>query len=176
VNITPVKQPYPGPFVPPSQLPELQATYATLTSMQRGYKWVSKDATYTMSSVYDNCASPSLLNGERGCTSGDTNACHTRAEDSPWLSIDLGTKHSITALDISNRIGVIEAGEHQSDTLTVWVSDAAEGPWKEIWHTQAAQMHWAIVLEKAVECRFVKVGLTRHACLHLNEVRVFEKR
>ncbi len=174
VKIVQAKIPYPGPTPPMCNLPELAPAYKLLADMHRNYKWISKDATYTSSSELFE-PSPTLLDGNHGCptTEDRTFAFQTKREDAPFIIIDLKAPHSVAAIEIENRsIWIAEA-----KTLTAWIGDSPTGPWVEIWKSSDShRTHWQIVLEKAINGRYVKLGLTELTHFHLNEMRVFEKR
>ncbi len=173
-KVVQTKSLYPGPFPPASNLPELAPAYRDIAGMHRGYKWISKTATYTWSSADYVEPSPALLSGEPVSSAVEelTLLFCSKNEQSPFIVIDLGAAHPIAALDIENRSIYIP----RAKTLTAWVSDNSAGPWEEIWTNGTPnRTHWAIVLDKPKSARYVKLGVTEKTYLQLNSVRIFEK-
>ena len=134
-------------------------------------KWISKDATYTMSSVMMP-ALPNLLNGKGGGQQSNGFAFHTKPENSPYIVIDLGVTKRITRLEIVNRRDDLSL-LGRAKTLTVWAGAAANGPWREVWRAEGAEKEWTIKLPTPVTARFVKIGLREKNPLHLFSVKMF---
>ena len=142
-------------------------------------RWISKSATYKVSSVNlgygDFSPKPALLNGEEPPYSthpGDGFSFGTIAEDKPWITIDLGARYRIDSLEITNRRGT-QTQLDRAKTLTIWVSNNDSGPWTEVWRAKAAALNWTAVLANAIECRFVKLGLREKNEFHLASIKIF---
>lgn len=134
-------------------------------------KWISKDATYTMSSVMMP-ALPNLLNGKGGGQQSNGFAFHTQPENSPYITIDLGATKGISGLEIVNRRDDLSL-LGRAKTLTVWTGAGANGPWRELWRAEGAEKEWKIKLPSPVTARYVKIGLREKNPLHLFSVKVF---
>jgi hypothetical protein len=133
-------------------------------------KWISKDATYTMSSVMTP-ALPNLLNGKGGGHQNNGLAFHTQREDSPYITIDLGATKRMAGLEIVNRRDDL-ALLARAKTLTVWTGAEANGPWREVWRADGPEKEWTIKLATPVTARFVKIGLREKNPLHLFSVKI----
>jgi hypothetical protein len=138
-------------------------------------KWISKDATYTMSTEGNPPLLqplPNLLNGIGGGAQNNGFAFHTKPVDSPYITIDLGATKRIASLEIVNRRDDL-ALLGRAKTLTVWTGATANGPWRELWRAAGAEKEWTIKLPAPVTARFVKIGLREKNPLHLFSVKVF---
>jgi hypothetical protein len=134
-------------------------------------RWISKDATYTMSSV-KMPGLPNLLNGKGGGQQSNGFAFHTEPEDSPYITIDLGATKGIAGLEIINRRDDLSL-LGRAKTLTVWTGAGANGPWRELWRAEGAEKELTIKLKTPVTARYVKIGLREKNPLHLFSVKVF---
>ena len=141
-----------------------------------GIAWLSRDATYIVSSQYHK-ALPSLLNGEGGGESDrggeDKFAFHTQLEKNPYIVVDLQSTVELRHIEIVNRKAVSLGA---AKTLTIWVSNEKSGPWKEIWHAKSAEPEWKIELPGFVSARFVKMGLQESEYFHLYSVKFFGRK
>jgi len=138
-------------------------------------RWISKDATYTTSSVYMNFdAKPTLLNGEKPAVStgkGDGFSFHTNSEEDAHIIIDLGGPCVIASLQITNR--TLEKTRAKAKTLTVWISTSKDGPWTEVWRAADAALVWDAELAQPAEAQYIKVGLREKETLHLATIKIF---
>jgi len=133
-------------------------------------KWISKDATYKISS--NNAThnpKPDLLTGDENLHTG-TFAFHT-AEGLPGQNcvIDLGKPMTMTRIWIENlHINGRTAG------LTVWLSNKEGQKGEKIWSTKEAGGEWTIKIPNA-KARYITIGLpdTVRVPLHLAHVKVF---
>jgi eukaryotic-like serine/threonine-protein kinase len=134
--------------------------------------WISKDATYIVSSATQGRPSPNLLNGIGGGQSvSDSFAFHTRENDlDPHIVINLGRTCAVDALEIVNRK---RNNLERARTLTVWIGPEVEGPWAEVWRATEARPEWQVKLQTPVVAKFVKIGLREPVPLHLWSVKVF---
>ena len=129
--------------LPASTSKEIQAVRAKAEEIGRKYKWISRDAVYTASSVYQNDRpSPKLMTGE-GSEYG-THNFHTNMEDAPDIVINLGAVHAVSALEMENRKrdDVLD----RAATLTVWTGNSENGPWTQQWRAKVPQLFFAVVL------------------------------
>ena len=105
-----------------------------MTQSLRGKeRWISKDAVYRVSSVYESNVGPfvplpGLLTGKEGPENlnGDEFAFHTAWEKSPFIVIDLGRQNQITRIVIENRRHEPQNRKELQDRaagLRVWLSD-----------------------------------------------------
>ncbi|MEI6236600.1 MAG: discoidin domain-containing protein [Planctomycetota bacterium] len=141
-------------------------------------KWISKDATYTVSSKYSEGKKiwepmKSFLNGDdpEYFSADDGFSFVTKSERCPNATVDLGAKCRIDGFEILNRKW--SAQQDRAKTLTVWVSFDANGPWVEIWRAEKAQAKWNVKLPKHCFARYVKVGLRDTNELHLASIKLF---
>ena len=95
---------------------------------------------------------------------------HTREDDEPWLSIDLGKAQTVTAVELRNRLdccrdralGVsVELGKNAQSMFSVAKYSAPE-PFRT----------WRVAVLPTV-ARFVRIVGTPHQSLHLSDVQVF---
>ena len=139
-------------------------------------RWISKDATYTVSSIYLHFKPmPSLLNGENPAYStdpGDGFSFHTNNEVNPHVVIDLGVAYQISRFEIASR-GTTTPTDQKTKTLTMWVSNQDAGPWTEVWRAENAALKWQIDLPRIIEARYVKVGLRVKEVLYLASIKIF---
>jgi len=135
-------------------------------------KWISKDATYTVSSWYHNPL-PSLLTCEGRMHGGndDKFAFHTEGTGQDYIIIDLRRLSLVTGIQIWNRTHP-KAGP-RARTLTMWTSMTQEFKDEPVWKAQELQDVWDVELEKPVKARYVKLGLTDRAPFHLKQVKIF---
>ncbi len=134
-------------------------------------QWISRSATYTVSSADPGKDPlPNLLNGTGGGYQYNGFAFHTLSEDAPYIVIDLKSQVEMTKVEIINRR---DDNQERAKTLTMWVSKGPKGPWKEAWHAPGIQKEWDVDLSPPVVARYVKLGLTEHNIFHLFSVKFF---
>ena len=171
VTFTPSKTSFPGPQLPATTVAAYQPVIKKLAALSGQYQWISREAVYTASSVYNkDFPSPALLTG--AVHSYYTHNFHTNSELGDII-IDLGAMQPVSAVEIHNRR--MPELLYRSASLALWTSDNSEGPWQKQWQAAEGLSEYGILLEQPAECRFVKIGLTRKECLHLDQVRIFEK-
>ncbi len=101
VTFTAPKAPFPGPQLPATAVAEFQPVIKKLAALSGQYQWISRDAVYTVSSVYNkDFPSPALLTG--AVHSYPTHNFHTNSELGNII-IDLGATHPVSAVEIHNR-------------------------------------------------------------------------
>jgi len=146
--------------------------------------WISKDATYTVSSMAPDAGGkpkPSLLSGVGGGYTGYGGVdhdweftFHTREEPNPNIVIDLGKSFAIDSLEIVNRKGDPKLQE-RAKSLTAYSASSGSGPWDEFWRADAAKAEWLARPAKPTEARFIKLELRATGILHLCSVKVYGK-
>ena len=140
-----------------------------------GLTWVSRDATYEVSSIYSRYSPlPSLLTGQgRLYPTGsmkDCHAFHTNQEKDPHIIIALGGAPMIQRLFIENRRG--GGGEERAAGLTVWVSGDKKS-WQRVWTAQRVSPSWMVKLKTPIDAAYVKIGLLEANYLHLRRVKIY---
>lgn len=134
-------------------------------------KWVSRDATYTASSMWDRHKPlPALLTGE-GELHQRAYAFHTNRESNPHIIIKLKRSVGIKRIMIENVRG---GARERSKGMVVLVSSDRK-QWKRIWKGGNAQPVWIIDLKTPVRAKYVKIGLPRTEYFHLAGVRIYAK-
>ena len=135
--------------------------------------WISKDATYTVSSVYSKFAPlPSLLKGEgKLYTYSRTSkfAFHTLKEANPSITIDLGRTKTIERIYIKNRKGQTK----RSKGITAWVSNSSAGKGEQVGTSDKSLDEYTMTLSKPRKARFITIGLRRKDYFHLEHVKIF---
>lgn len=135
--------------------------------------WVSKDATYRMSSQQDHYRGmPSLLAG--GSLYSDQFAFHT-AENSlgGHIVIDLGKLFLVTRLWIENRRHQETQGRAKG--MAVWFSNDGKERGENMWQAKEGAADWTVKLPQPKKVRYITIGQpeTKRAPLHLAQVKVF---
>ena len=127
-----------------------------LDPADRNIKWISKDATFRISSTSSKYKPlKAFLTGEgelyKGC------AIHTDYETRPWALVTLKEAVNVKRIVILNRQSYYSS-RSQNPGLRVWTSaDGSE--WQELWRAAASQSAWMINLKTPVKARYVKIGL-----------------
>jgi peptidoglycan/LPS O-acetylase OafA/YrhL len=136
-----------------------------------GPKNIALHAAVTASSHEDGKPqSDALTNGELESEFG----LHTKREDEPWATIDLGSPHRIGAIRVYNRL---DGYQDEALPLELSVSDDGQNfrviARRERMFTQA--FPWRIRVG-GDPVRYVRVGVPRTTPLCLSEVEIFEER
>jgi hypothetical protein len=100
---------------------------------------LGSNATYTTSSSSEHDIPenrPLLLKGERP---QNGYAFHTKAEENPWVAIDLGESKQINAVVIENR-----PGDSRSEGLMVSISSDGT-TWETIWKASKWEEKWLVL-------------------------------
>ncbi|MBL7220612.1 MAG: discoidin domain-containing protein [Phycisphaerae bacterium] len=120
-------------------------------------KWVSKDATFKVSSEYGSYPPlPAFLTGEGKLHEGDSHAIHTDREVKPHVTIALKKPELLKLIVIENRRGWLGGR-----TMGLGVEVSLDGKrWKNIWQGDKAQPTWTVNLKTPVRARYVRIGLT----------------
>ena len=159
----------------PKDMSELPPLSAFADGRVNNPQWISKTATYTISS--DNGTyepSPKLLDGSgRAHFSNAQDAFSfitSESDKEPHIIVDLGSPHAVTGLEVLNRDG---NGMDRAKTLTIWIGAQKDGPFTELWRAPKLQLKWTIALGRYAIGRYVKLGLREQAPFHLNVVKIF---
>jgi len=147
----------------------------SLPVRKRKEEWISKDATYVLSSIFplykDDTLSPYFLTGTGKLYGRSTHAhaFHTNNDDNEFVIIDLGKNKTITKIYIQN----IQSTRYiaRADTLTVWLALRKTDFGKPVWQAKQGQREWYIKL-RPTKARYVKIGLRRKEYLHLTHVKI----
>jgi serine/threonine protein kinase len=160
--------------------PKFAAPVADVTNST----WISRDATYTVSSMAPDTGGkpkPSLLSGVGGGYTGYGGVdhdweftFHTREEPDPFIVIDLSKVFEIDSLEIVNRKGDPKFHD-RAKTITAWSGSTKDGPWDEFWRAQGGSADWLAKPAKSISARFIKLGLRGQGIFHLHSVKVFGK-
>ncbi len=135
--------------------------------------WISKNATYTASSVYAGQSPlPSLLTGEGKLyiyTDGSQYAFHTEIQDNPSITIDLGDTKTVERIYIKNRKGY----GHRSKGITAWVSSDRAIRGEQVGVSDELLDDYTMPLPIPQRARFITLGLQRRDYFHLQHVKIF---
>ncbi len=139
-----------------------------------GLNWVSRDATYEVSSTHTGHSPlPSLLTGQGPLYSvGSTKDCyafHTSEEKAPHIIIALAGAPMIQRLFIENRR---DGQFERARGLTVWVSGDKKS-WQPVWTAKGFARSWMVTLKAPIDAAYVKIGLTGTNYLHLRRVKIY---
>jgi len=139
-----------------------------------GLNWVSRDATYEVSSThFDRSPLPSLLTGRGQLYSvGSARDCfafHTSEEKAPHIIIALAGAPTIQRLFIENRR---DGQRERARGLTVWVSGDKKS-WQHVWTAKGFARSWMVKLKAPIDAAYVKIGLTGTNYLHLRRVKIY---
>ena len=148
----------------------------TIAVNRIGGNWISRDASYTASSVYAPFSPlPSLLTCEgrlyvyNVAGKNDTFAFHTKIEPNPHIIINLGMNKTIHEIIIKNR----KDFESRAKGLTLWLSSDSTERGEKVWSTQAVLGEYTISFSTPRKARFITIGMERSDYLHLEHVKVF---
>ena len=163
-----------------AQVP-VTTTQKKLTGKQVKQKeqWISKKATYRVSSIADQYNPlPSFLNENQRFHKGGF-AFHTNGAQGEWVTIDLGKKKTITRVVILNRN---DKGDSRQEILnwsigmSLYISSDGKKQQKA-WTARQGLPGWNVRLPKPIEGRFVTLQLPTRAAkpvpLTLKKVMVF---
>jgi len=141
-----------------------------------GLNWVSRDATYEVSSTHPGGSGsplPSLLTGQGPLHSvGGARECfafHTSLEKDPHIIIALAGAPRIQRLFIENRR---DEQLERARGLTVWVSGDKKS-WQRVWTAKSFAPSWMVTLKAPTKAAYVKIGVTGTNYLHLTRVKIY---
>ncbi len=151
------------------------------TDDSSGLSWISRDATYEVSSTYSSpevtlTPSPGLLTGwdpqrPPWGGEGDPFSFHTTNKEArPHIIITLADISPVERLFIKNRGG--RAVHDRAAGLTVWLSKDKKS-WRHVWTAGRVAPSWMVKLKAPVDARYVKIGLPKPNFLHLALVKVY---
>ena len=133
--------------------------------------WISKNATYTASSIIPKWTTDKekLLNGKP--YDNDWAFC-TEDESNPWINIKLDKVYAIDEVHIVNRVN---SCQEFARTLAMWVSTDGK-TWTKTWSAGGRpRADWHVKLPKTPKAKYIKLGLTEKQYLDLKYVFVYGK-
>lgn len=133
-------------------------------------QWISKDATYTSSSIWpDHPPLPGLLDGSGGGYGGgpDAFAFSTTVENDAWIVIDLQQSYDLKRVDIITRRNLAE----RAVPMAISVGNSEIGPWTEVWRTEDAKPEYEATIKGTG--RFVKILRTGRNHFHMYSVKIY---
>ena len=149
-----------------------QSSGTTTATTNQGEQWISKNATYKISSVFGESL-PSLLT-ESTKYRHDEFSFHTNdGKPGGWVTIDLGKPKRITRVFILNRKGSKQTHE-RANGISLYIS--ADGKRQQkLWTATQGLPEWNVLLEKPIVGRFVTLQLpaTSTQPLHLRKVMIY---
>jgi len=135
-------------------------------------QWISKNATYKVSSIHENFRPlPSLLNESQQYYREETDfAFHTRNESGAWVTIDLGKPKRITRVFVLNRNGA----QDRAIGMSLYISSDGKRQQK-VWTATQGLPEWNVQLKKPIVGRYVTLKHPDNVAgiLHLKKVKVF---
>ena len=137
--------------------------------------WISKNATYTVSSTYGTRVTlPSLLTDERPLHNDGHFSFHTEKELGAHITIDLGKEFVISQIYIQNRTGS-KINLREATGLTIWLSSSERKKGAKVWAAEGTAQEWEIPLRTPMTARYVTIGLPENVAnyLHLRKVKIF---
>jgi hypothetical protein len=139
-------------------------------------EWISRDATYTASSVMYwgvlHSPLPSLLTDEGPRHFQDQFAFETKSEPSPHIVISLSGPCLMSGFYLENRKAECQ---DRAAGLTLWVS-LDQQQWQAVWTAEKVAPEWQVQLPRPVQARYVKLGVERTTQFHLRTVKLFGRR
>ncbi len=135
---------------------------------------LSRDATFTASSTSrwdDPALHPRLLDPR---ADNPPFVFHTAIDEHPWIRVDLGGVHRLTAVEIGNRPGY----EDRAAGLALSVSEDGR-TWRRLWTAPRAARRWEVPLRDLagapVPARYLKLEIRPDppAPLHLRSLRIW---
>ena len=148
-----------------------ERTVAAESWRTRSDNWISKDATYTASSIIARWTTDKkkLLTGKP--YANDWAFC-TEKESDPWINIKLDKVYAIDEVHIVNRVG---SCQEFARTLTMWLSTDGK-TWTKTWSAGGRpRADWHVKLAKTPKARYIKLGLAEKQYLDLKYVFVYGK-
>ncbi len=138
--------------------------------------WISREATYTVSSVFEGFKPlPSLLSYEGALhlpeKSWDGFAFHTKGERGTHIRIDLGKPMLVQRIEVWNRLN--QNNWYAAEGIGVWLSIGKTAIGKPIWKAREAKRLYTIELPEPLRARYIKIGHEKTGSLHLAHVKVF---
>jgi len=136
-------------------------------------KWVSKDATFKVSSDHSvDHPLPAFLTGEGKLHSNGSHAFHSGREANPHVTVTLKKPELLKLIVIKNR-----SGFYGGRMTGLGVEVSLDGKrWKKIWQGDKAQPTWTILLKTPVRARYVRIGRTeggRSTYLYLSGAKIY---
>jgi len=134
--------------------------------------WVSKDATYTVSSVHHIFHPKQALLTYEGGMHGENDFAFCTAINSqnPHIIIDLGEEKLIESVYIEGRKGY---DKRQKD-ISIWLSnDKVFDLPNPLWVADKLQQEWTVTLPELEKVRYIRIGVNGTGTLHFKHVKIF---
>jgi hypothetical protein len=143
--------------------------------MSPGGEWISKDASYVVSSQYAGYVPLLTLLTDQGERHHGSMAFSTdpKRVEPPYIVVMLTSPCALQGLYIQN-ITSNGKPEHAAG-LTMWVS-SDQKDWQKVWTAERVEREWRYTLPKPVSARYVKIGLPAAGTLHLRTIKLFGQR
>jgi len=152
-----------------------QNSGTTTATANQEEQWISKNATYEVSStLFKNKPLPSLLNESQQFHNSDQFAFETKPESGAWVTIDLGETKRITRVYILNRKAFKKILRDRAIGMSLYIS--SDGKQKEkVWTATKGLIEWNVQLPKPIVGRYVTLKHPTNATqqLHLKKVKIY---
>jgi len=126
-----------------------------LDPFEQHLKWVSRDAKYKPSSIYDRYPPKAVFVTGTGTLHTSGYAFRTNYEANPHVIVALKKAELIKRIVIENR-----AGYYSSRSTGLTVLSSADGRrWTGLWKATKAQNTWLIDLKTPIRAKYLKIGL-----------------
>ena len=134
-------------------------------------KWISSDATYTVSSKLKRFPqNPSLLTDKNYSLKP---SFHTKVQKNPYIIIDLGKVKKLKSLYIMNT--PVKEYHWRTNDLTLWLSKTKSFDDSHAWQATEIQKDIIATLPQVTEARYLKLGLIGdQRSFHLHKIKVFD--
>ncbi len=133
--------------------------------------WISKDATYTISSDQGYGRRPDLLTGGNDLQDGEFAFCTRVNTPSEFVVIDLGKPMMVSRIWIENRRNRFQ---DRAKGITLTLSLEANQKTKPVWTAEKAEKEWTIQLDEKRKVRYLTIKADKNCyALHLAQVKVF---
>lgn len=141
------------------------------TAVPSDWQWISRSGSVTHSSLSEEYGVPH--NHTLLTTMDGKQSFHTKAELSPWVTIDLEKDQPVIGLEILNRN---DRMANRTRNLRVWLSRDGQ-TWQQVFTADNAEKQWLVDLKTPKTARFVKIGTVNQTpkFFHLKGVKVFAK-
>ena len=124
-----------------------------LDAADRMLKWVSKDATYKLSSTYSSYAPKATFVTGEGKLHSSGMAFQTSSESSPYVIVVLKRTERVKRIILTNR-----QGSYSRSSVALAMEVSADGrKWTGVWSTTTPQSSWIIELKTPLRTRYIRI-------------------
>ncbi len=132
--------------------------------------WISKNATYTISSTY-MAPKPSFLTCDEEIPSAFETEPKATTGINGWCKVDLGKVYEIKRIEVKNR-----ADAMQGRIVGAEISLSTDGKkWQKIGVFKKADPEYVFTVKNNKKAQFIKIEQTNGDNLHLKTMKVFGK-